>query len=112
MSLIEAAMRPSHIKLAVRILRDGGPTDHQRADYAYRVCTGRPVKPAEWEAIGALLARQRQRLADGWISIGELATVTVDQRPQLPPDTTPQDVAAWFLVARVMLNLDETLSKN
>lgn len=98
--------------LAVRILRDGGPTDQQRADYAYRVCTGRPVKPAEWEAIGALLASQRQRLADGWISIGELATGTVDQRPQLPPDTTPQDVAAWFLVARVMLNLDETLSKN
>jgi len=98
--------------LALRILREGGPTDEQRADYAYRLCTGRPVKPAEWEAIGSLLASQRQRLADGWLSIGELATGAADQRPQLPPDTTPQDAAAWVLVARVMLNLDETLSKN
>ena len=98
--------------LALRILREGGPTDERRADYAYRLCTGRPVKPVEWKAIGSLLTGQRQRLADGWLSISELATGAADQRPQLPPGTTPQDAAVWFLVARVMLNLDETLSKN
>jgi hypothetical protein len=30
----------------------------------------------------------------------------------LPPNVTPQDAAAWTLVARVMLNLDETVTKD
>ena len=30
----------------------------------------------------------------------------------LPDGATPQDAAAWTVVARVLLNLDETISKN
>jgi hypothetical protein len=30
----------------------------------------------------------------------------------LPPDATPNEIAAWTLVARVLLNLDETITKN
>ena len=29
----------------------------------------------------------------------------------IPADATPAELAAWTLVARVMLNLDETLTK-
>ena len=32
--------------------------------------------------------------------------------PGLPENATPQDAAAWTLAARVLLNLDETLTKN
>ena len=35
-----------------------------------------------------------------------------DKLPSLPPGTNPNDAAAWTIASRVLLNLDETLSKN
>jgi hypothetical protein len=98
--------------MALRILREGGPNDEQRTDYAFRLCTGRRPKSAERSEILALLKLQRQRLADGWLSINEVATGETEQVPSVPSDATPQDAAAWTIAARVLLNLDETLSKN
>ena len=54
----------------------------------------------------------RQRIADGWLDAREVATGSSDTIPSLPPGATPQDAAAWTLVARVLLNLDETVSKH
>ncbi len=42
----------------------------------------------------------------------EVATGDASVTPTLPANATPQDAAAWTLVARVMLNLDETITKN
>jgi hypothetical protein len=41
-----------------------------------------------------------------------VATGSSDTIPSLPAGATPQDAAAWTLVARVLLNLDETVSKH
>ncbi|MBI85156.1 MAG: hypothetical protein CMJ81_18330 [Planctomycetaceae bacterium] len=98
--------------MALRVLREGGPNDQQRTDFAFRLCTGRKPKSAERSEILTLLKLQRQRLADGWLSINEVATGDPEQVPSVPPDATPQDAAAWTITARVLLNLDETLSKN
>ena len=35
-----------------------------------------------------------------------------DRLPELPPGTNPKQLAAWTIVSRVLLNLDETLTKN
>jgi hypothetical protein len=59
-----------------------------------------------------LLASRRQRLADGWLSPRELTTGDGEKLPDLPPNTTPQDAAAWTIAARVLLNLDATLTKS
>jgi hypothetical protein len=32
--------------------------------------------------------------------------------PAVPKGATPTDAAAWTIVSRVLLNLDETVSKN
>jgi mono/diheme cytochrome c family protein len=98
--------------LGLRILKEGGATEDERVDYAYRLCTSRPPKPAEREAVLEMLAGHRRRLAEGWLSAREIATGDASKLPELPAGTTPQDAAAWTLVARVLLNLDETLSKN
>jgi len=98
--------------LALRILREGGATDAARADFAYRLCTARPIKPEEHAAVAGLLRDSRQRLADGWLNPWEIATGEPGRQPTLPEGTTPQDAAAWTIVARVLLNLDETLTKN
>ena len=98
--------------MALRILREGGTDDAQRADYAFRLCTARGPLPAERDEILVLLQSRRKRLADGWLDIREVATGDSAKLPDLPPDVTPQDAAAWTLVARVLLNLDETVTKN
>jgi len=97
--------------LALRVLREGGTTDAERADYAFRLCTTRPMLPAEWPHVARLLDDTRRRLAEGWLNAREVATGSAAGLPALAPGTTPQDAAAWTVVARVLLNLDETLSK-
>jgi len=42
----------------------------------------------------------------------EVSTGKEDQLPNLPEGATPQDAAAWTITSRVLLNLDETISKN
>ncbi|MEO2048001.1 MAG: PSD1 and planctomycete cytochrome C domain-containing protein [Pirellulales bacterium] len=98
--------------LALRVLREGGEKDASRANYAFRLCTARAPSATERAEILALLSNQRSRLADGWLNPREIATGDAQKLPDLPPHATPQDVAAWTLVARVLLNLDETISKN
>jgi hypothetical protein len=98
--------------LALRILRSGGTTDAQRAEHAFLLCTSRTPTAAERDAVLALLESRRQRLADGWLNVREIASGDPAKLPELPANTTPQDAAAWTLAARVLLNLDETISKN
>lgn len=98
--------------LALRILREGGKTDADRTTYAYRLCTGHSPKDVERNIVLNLLKSQRQRLADGWLNMREIATGDPAKTPALPPDATPQDAAAWTLVGRVLLNLDETVTKS
>ncbi|MDA0834291.1 MAG: hypothetical protein O3A29_13510, partial [Planctomycetota bacterium] len=59
-----------------------------------------------------VLKAHRQRIAEGWINPREITTGDPGKLPELPDDCTPQDAAAWTLVARVLLNLDETITKN
>jgi hypothetical protein len=98
--------------LALRILREGGTDDSQRAEYAFRLCTARLPTTAERDEIVSLVQSRRKRLADGWLNPREIATGDAAQLPVLPPNTTPQDAGAWTIAARVLLNLDETLTKN
>ncbi len=111
-SLNESVFVEASRALALRILREGGPDDAARAAFAFRLCTGRPAQPADVQDIVALVQSRRARLVDGWLSARELATGDPVRLPNLPPNTTPNDAAAWAIAARVLLNLDETLSKN
>ncbi|MEO7698339.1 MAG: PSD1 and planctomycete cytochrome C domain-containing protein [Opitutus sp.] len=98
--------------LALRVVREGGSTDAARADYAIRLCTARHSQPKEVAEIIQLLDSRRARLKDGWLSARTVAFGTTETLPTLPPAVTPNDVAAWTIAARVLLNLDETLTKN
>ena len=98
--------------LALRVLREGGATDTDRASYAFRLCTARTPKPAEVADLIELLQSRRARLSEGWLSVRELTTGDANKLPDLPPHTTPVDAAAWTIASRVLLNLDETLTKN
>jgi hypothetical protein len=111
-SLNETVFIEAAQALALRVLKEGGKTDAERADYAFSVCTGRNAKPGERDEILKLIASQRQRIAEGWLPVRDLTTGNAEKLPALPPGTTPQDAAAWTIAARVLLNLDETLCKS
>lgn len=98
--------------LAQRILREGGADDAARASYAYQLCTARGIKPAELQSVLKLLDANRARLRQGEIKAGVIAFSALTKPEELPTDATPNDIAAWTIVSRVLLNLDETMTKS
>jgi mono/diheme cytochrome c family protein len=85
--------------LAKRVLEDGGKTDAQRLTYAFRRCVSRMPTPQESAELLGLLDRQTKRFAEGKLKSADLAG---EDSPQL---------AGWTVVSRVLLNLDETITK-
>ncbi len=97
--------------LALRTLREGGCEDGDRLEYAFRRCLTRRPTPAEAAALLDLLHRQVRHFekpgADPWA----LAADDPNRKPELPPGSSPAQLAAWTAVSRVLLNLDETITK-
>jgi hypothetical protein len=97
--------------LGVRVLKEGGADDEARVDYLFRRCLARPSTSAERRELLELLARQTKHIADGWTDAKAIAHRDVQKPIDLPAGATPTQVAAWTLVSRVVLNLDETITK-
>ncbi|MDQ6630579.1 MAG: PSD1 and planctomycete cytochrome C domain-containing protein [Verrucomicrobiota bacterium] len=97
--------------LAKRTLQEGGTTDLERIRYAFRRTLSREPAKDEEEDLLNLLVRQKQRIAEGWINPHELATGKNETPRSLPPGATPTQLAAYTVVSRVLLNLDETITK-
>ncbi len=97
--------------LARQTLVEGGQTDADRVTYAFRRALARPPTEDEKRELLSLLDQQRQRIADGWINPNEVATGESKPATTLPAGTTPAQWAAYTVVARVLLNLDETITK-
>jgi hypothetical protein len=97
--------------LALRTLRDGGRTDPDRLASAFCRCVSRPPTTAETATLLDLLNRQVRHFekpgADPW----SFAADDPAKPPRLPPGATPPQLAGWTAVCRVLLNLDETITK-
>jgi hypothetical protein len=97
--------------LALRTLAEGGTKDKQRLTYAFRRCLSRQPTQAESAELLALLAKQTRRFENGELKPWDLASANPDQPPTIPNNATPAQLAAWTTVSRVLLNLDETITK-
>ncbi|MDB6110743.1 MAG: Protein of unknown function (DUF1553)/Protein of unknown function (DUF1549)/Planctomycete [Pedosphaera sp.] len=94
--------------LALRIWKEGGSNDRDRAIYAFRLCTARKPDAMELERLLALVKEKE--------SYFENRTTAAVQVSSTDPKNAPDDVnlhqvAAWTLASRVLLNLDETITK-
>src|SRR5262245_57733996 len=96
--------------LARRTLELGGASDAERVTYAFRSCVGRAPTEAERAALAGLLGKQLARIAEGWLDAREIATGENKLPADLPAGVTPAQMAAYTVVARVILNLDETIT--
>ena len=76
--------------LAQRILKEGGQTNQERANYGYLLTTGRPATSFEAREIAGLVEAQSKRLADGWLDIRKIAFKEPDTIPDLPEWSYPK----------------------
>jgi hypothetical protein len=97
--------------LALRTLRNGGSSDAERLTYAFRRCVARKPTAQESEVLLGLLHRQTDRFSGGKRNPWDLAAANPAQPPPLPQGSTPAQLAGWTAVSRVLLNLDETITK-
>jgi mono/diheme cytochrome c family protein len=97
--------------LAQRTLREGGSNDSERLSFAFRLCLARKPTRQETAELRSLLKKQEERLSDGWVSAWDLAGFEPVRANKLPKGITPVQLAAWTAVSRVLLNLDETITK-
>jgi hypothetical protein len=97
--------------LALKTAKDGGATDAARVEFAFRSVLARKPAPTESAELLGLLKRQRARFGAGELNPWNLATGDPDKPFALPKGVKMDDLAAWTAVARVLLNLDETITK-
>jgi hypothetical protein len=97
--------------LALKALNEGGATDAAKLRYAFRRCLSRLPTAAEESELVKLLAKNRERLEKPEAKPWEIVAANPKQPPELPNGVTAEQAAAWTLVSRVLLNLDETITK-
>ena len=95
--------------LARRLVSEGGAEAAARIRFGLRLCTGRPAADAQVQALTALFENELATYrAD---APGALKLATQPLGP-LPAGADPAEMAAWTVVANVLLNLDAVLTKN
>jgi len=92
------------------MLRTAGDDEH-RVNTAFRRCTSRLPYANESAVLLQLLNTERQRFAGDEPQAWQTASDDPAHPPALPPGATAADAAAWTGVCRVLLNLDETISR-
>jgi hypothetical protein len=100
---IEAAQALAH-----RIVEEEQGGDSARLAYAYRICLTRPPREEEQRVLLAYFRNQRETFKLDKVAgatIAGLKEVDIDKNADIP------DLAAWTLVGRALLNLDEAISK-
>ena len=90
--------------LARRILAEGGSGDRARLAYGFRLCTSRKPADDEVDVLERALGREREHFR-----AAPAAAAAVFKGTDAPAD--PVEAAAWTLIANILINLDETVTK-
>ena len=91
--------------LVRRVLGEVGTNNAARLEHAFRLCVARPPSRDELNSLLTLLDDARS-----YYSAHEDEAQTF-AGSQLPPDTSATDTAAWIATARIVMNLDEFITR-
>src|SRR5439155_9920715 len=94
--------------LARRIVRESGPAAEDRARFGLTLCLARPADAAP---VDHLLALYREAVARYRGDPQAALALATDPLGPLPPGVAAEELAAWTVVANVLLNLDGVLTK-
>jgi hypothetical protein len=91
--------------LAARLLKEGSKPDSERVEQAFRFSLGRKPTQEERQRVLTLLNKESVALEKS----PEEAAAMVRPKPDSKTDVV--QLAAWTTVSRVLLNLDETITR-
>ena len=94
---------------AERVLTEGGATPAERITFAFRLVLTRAPTSRETAILQEELAAHLERFGKAPADAAKLLAVG-ERKPK--PGLKPDEAAAWTLVLSVLLNLDETLTRN
>jgi Protein of unknown function (DUF1553)/Protein of unknown function (DUF1549)/Planctomycete cytochrome C len=94
--------------LARRIVKEGGSTPKERAAFALRLCLCRPARAEQARQLVDLFTTEREHYRKDTGAARELATEPLGP---LPEGMEADELAAWTVVANVLLNMDAVLTK-
>ena len=94
--------------MGLRVLKEGGKDDRSKIIYAFRLATGRAPTSDE---VGKLLKFWDEQYRYFEDRTADALNVAVPDTTLLPKDVNLHKVAAWAMVSRTLLNLDETVTK-
>ncbi len=94
--------------LARRIVKEGGATAAERARFGLRLCLCRPPQSEQVAQLVELFQSERARYAKDAKAATALATEPLGP---LPAGMNADELAAWTVVANVLLNMDGVLTK-
>ncbi len=106
-TLNDKAFVEASAALARRMLREAPADDHGRMAYGFKLCVARPPSAQEREV---LLRLYRESLAK-YRQDAKATQAMVAHGGALPPGLAAAELAAWTVVANVLLNLDETITQ-
>ena len=96
--------------LAERVLKEGGKTDEARIALGVRLCLARDPDARELSVLKSFLSRQRELYAG--MDVETLSAVVHRAHGAEAVDEAQRsEQAAWVMLARVLLNLDETITR-
>lgn len=95
--------------LARRIIREGGSTAEERIRFGLQLCLARPAEPQHLAILQQLFQAQYVHYQGQIEAARKLATEPLGP---LPDDADVAEVAAWTVVANVLLNLDGVLTRS
>ncbi|MFV2069420.1 MAG: DUF1553 domain-containing protein [Pirellulales bacterium] len=95
--------------LARRMVEHGGRSPEQCATVGFRRVLARPPSDPELSRLVALYEQALDHYANDPLAAEKMAT---EPCGPLPPDMAADEAAAWTVVANVLLNLDEVLTRN
>ena len=93
---------------AARVIHESGSSDKDRLGLAFRLALSRNPTKRELDSLTRFVSRQMKRFATDKAAAEKI--VSAGESPQ-PKDIPLTEYAAWTAVARVVLNLHETISR-
>jgi hypothetical protein len=95
--------------LAERTIAEGGSTTKDRVGFLYRTVLSRKADDAELKLVSASFEKQRAIFKADPAAAKKVVNVGESKPMGAAPD---DEVAAWTMIANLVMNLDETINRN
>lgn len=91
--------------LALRVLNTASSDTRERMSVAFRICLARPATDSELSQLQALLEESRSYYRENPEMAKQFNAAATHA------DSAPEVIAAWITVSRILLNLDEFITR-